>query len=113
MGSMECYEKKKRVQAEVIVKTKVNKKINVLWLDTNYDNIENSKYLKKLESNENLKINCFKEADEGIEYIKKINFEETYIIISGRLYSQYYNILKNNLNKIKFNESYKIYFIKV
>ena len=51
MGSMECYEKKKRVQAEVKVKDKVNKKINVLWLDTNYDNIENSKYLKKLESN--------------------------------------------------------------
>ena len=97
---MECYENKKRVQAKVIVKDEVNKKINVLWLDTNYDNIENSKYLKKLESNENLKINCFKEADEGIEYIKKINFEETYIIISGRLYSQFITKFKKHINKI-------------
>ena len=89
---MGCYEAKQKI--------KVKKTINVIWLDANYDNEENSLYRKELESNGKLKINCFKETDEAIDYTKKIKFEETFIIISGRLYAQYITKFKEYINEI-------------
>ena len=96
---MGCYEAKQHRAT----KTKVIQKIkttNVIWLDANYDNEENRLYIKELESNGNLKINCFKDTDEVIGYIKKIKFEETYIIISGRLYAEFITKFRENINEI-------------
>ena len=92
--------------------------INVIWIDENYENEENSLYLNDLRKNKNLLIKCFKKVEDGIKYIKKIKFEETNIVISGALYFEFINEFKNNLKSfnvipkiIIFTES-KINFIK-
>ena len=92
--------------------------INVIWIDENYENEENSLYLNDLRKNKNLLIKCFKKVEDGIKYIIKIEFEETNIVISGALYFEFINKFKNNLKSfnvipkiIIFTES-KINFIK-
>ena len=75
--------------------------VNVIWFDENYDSRENIEYSKELEVYKNLKIKCFKTVEEGIEYIKKIEFEETSIILSSRLYSDFITNFKNNLEEFK------------
>ena len=61
-------------------------------MDWSYvDNKENSRYLKELKIYNYFKIKCFKNIDETINKIKKIEFEETNIILSGKLL----NLLKN------------------
>ena len=92
--------------------------INVIWIDKNYENEENYVYLNDLRKNKNLLIKCFKKVEDGIKYTKKIYFEETNIVISGSLYSEFINEFKNNLKSfnvipriIIFTES-KINFIK-
>ena len=75
--------------------------VNVIWFDENYDSKENIEYSKELEVYKNLKIKCFKTVEEGIEYIKKIEFEETSIILSSRLYSDFITNFKNNLEEFK------------
>ena len=92
--------------------------INVIWIDEKYENEENSIYLNDLRKNKNLFIKCFKKVEDGIKYIKKIEFEETNIVISGALYFEFINKFKNNLKSfnvipkiIIFTES-KINFIK-
>ena len=56
--------------------------------------------------------------EDGLKYMKKIEFLETNIVISGSLYSEFINKFKNNLKSfnvipriIIFTES-KINFIK-
>ena len=80
--------------------------INIIWFDKNYVNFENSLYLNDLKRNGNLIIKCYKEIKKGIEYIKTIFFQETNIIISGKLYSEFISEFKNNL--IFFNVIPKI-----
>ena len=74
--------------------------IHVVWFDENYDNEENTEYLNELNSIGNLIIKCFKEIGEGIEYIKKIKFIETNIIISGKLYIQFIKKFRKELKDI-------------
>ena len=61
----------------------MSKRINVIWIDENYENEENTLNINELGEYNQLKIKCFKEVDTGMEYIKQIQFEETNIIISG------------------------------
>ena len=96
----------------------------IIWIDPNINNKENTKYLKQLESYKNKKVHPFNNISDALEQIKKIKFEETYIIVSGSLYSEFIKKLKENirdiyvipkiiiftLNKEKFlnlNEDYK------
>ena len=73
---------------------------NIIWIDTNIENEENTMYLKELELFGNFRINCFKFVEPAIEKIKKINFELTFIIVSGKLYKDFIEKFKNNLNDI-------------
>ena len=73
---------------------------NIIWIDINVDNEENSMYVKELELLGNFKINCFKFIENAIESIKKINFEQTFIIVSGKLYKDFIEKFKENLNDI-------------
>ena len=73
---------------------------NVFWIDSNVDNKENSGYLKELKNYKYLKINCFKDVKEAVNKIKTIEFEETTIIVSGRLYIKFIEIFKENLKDI-------------
>ena len=70
---------------------------NVIWIDTNIDNFENSEFGKHFESMKSIKLKLFKNLNEAIAYLKSIKFEETKIIVSGRLYGQFVQSFKANL----------------
>ena len=74
--------------------------INVIWFDENFDNEENTEYINELKDYKNLKIRCFKEIEEGMKYIKSIEFQETNIIISGKLYGKFIIKFKEELKDI-------------
>ena len=73
---------------------------NIIWIDPNVDNEENRGYLKDLQSYNYFKIKCFKNIDEAINIIKKIEFEETYMILSGILYIKFIEKFKENLKDV-------------
>ena len=70
---------------------------NVVWIDTNIDNFENSGFGKHFKSMKSLKLELLKNINDAIEYLKSIKFEETKIIVSGRLYAPFVQIFKANL----------------
>ena len=85
-----------------------------VWIDENYKNKENSSYLNLLKKNNNLSIICFDNIDEAFNFlllkeklnnedeINKLKFNAIYILISGRLYPDYYKKLKENIINIIF-----------
>ena len=73
---------------------------NILWVDSNVDDEENTSYIEELKSLGYYKIKCFKEINAAIEHLKTIEFEETIIIVSGSLYIPFINTFKNNLSEI-------------
>ena len=95
----------------------------LIWIDSNIDNNENVEYQNKIKSLGFTNIKCFKTVEEGIRYIKKIKFEKTKIILSGKLYIEFILTFKKNIrdiniipkiiiftrNKDKFLESNKDY----
>ena len=72
---------------------------NVIWIDENVDNAENTGYLKDLNSL-GYNVQCFKSVDEGFKLVESIKFESTKIIISGRLYIQFIKKFIDNLNSL-------------
>ena len=74
---------------------------NVIWIDTNIDNQENSAYVKSLESINSLNLKTFKNIDEAINYMENISYEETKVIISGRLYPEFVEKFKENILKMR------------
>ena len=73
---------------------------NIIWIDQKIDNSENKGYIEKLEKIKLLLKNKFKKVDEAIESIKKIKFKEVKIIISGRLYKEFVENFKKNINEM-------------
>ena len=113
--------KKMFYQQNIIGKNNINNNINIkeknnaiqiieklsneilIWIDKNFDNLENSSYLKLLKTNKNLTIFCFDNVDDAFEHIiKKYKFREIFILSSGSLYPNLHLKLKENLNKITF-----------
>ena len=74
--------------------------VNVIWIDQNYNNEENKLYLKELEAYNYLDVKCFINVDEAIKYIRKIEFKETNIITSGKLYINFIEKFKENIKNI-------------
>ena len=80
--------------------TKFN--LDIMWIDQNIFNSENQSYLENMKINyPNIKIKPFDNLNEGFKAILELEFISIFVIVSGRLYSQYYHKLKNNLDKIK------------
>ena len=77
-----------------------NSKINIFWLDPNVDNEENTEYKRRLENLGYEKIKCFKTIEEGINSLKSIKFEETFIIVSGGFYFNFIEVFKEDLKDI-------------
>ena len=46
---------------------------NVIWIDQNADNEENTEYFKLLKSMDSLKVRLFKNTNAAIHYLKKKN----------------------------------------
>ena len=68
-----------------------------IWIDENIDSDKNTKYLKELESIGLIKYRLFKEIDKAIIHMKYIEFQETKVILSGKLYSEFVNKFKENI----------------
>ena len=70
----------------------------VIWIDQNCDNFINIGYAKELRAINSIKyLRLFKSVDEAITYLKDIKFNETIIIVSGRLYSELVEKFKENV----------------
>ena len=75
----------------------------LIWIDEQYNNKENSSYLKLLNTNKNLTVLCFHNVDDAFkQIIQKYKFREIFILCSGRLYPSLQLKLKENINKITF-----------
>ena len=70
---------------------------NVVWADQDINNKENTAYQNQLKSYKYLKVVCFENVEGLMNYIKGIQFEETIIIISGGLYSEFLESFKKNI----------------
>ena len=77
-----------------------NKKVNVVWINQNMDTPQDQLYLEELKKNEQLKVECFKEIGITINYLKNLEFEETYIITNGKFYIKFIEEFKKNIREI-------------
>ena len=70
----------------------------VIWLDQNVDNDINTIYAKDLRAMNSIELlRTYKNIDEAMTDLKEIRFDETIIIVSGRLYSELVEKFKENL----------------
>jgi hypothetical protein len=70
---------------------------NVIWIDPNIKNEENSGYKTELEKIGNIRLKCFEKVEEAINQLKKIQFEETKIIISGKVFVDFVLLFQENI----------------
>jgi len=94
---------------EIILKEN-HKYINgfIIWIDNKINNKENTSHLKYIQEHElykayNLMIIPFENLEVSFDFIlSQINFKLLFIIISGRLYSNYLDLLNQKKNSIKY-----------
>ena len=73
----------------------------ILWIDKNVNTTdENKRYQKTIKSYKGIDLECKTNVQEGINYLKKIKFRKTIIILSGWLFSEFCKELKNCLKEI-------------
>ena len=77
--------------------SKKYEKMNIIWIDPNVNDKENKDYVKELRDLGFLKIKCFNEVEDSIDYIKQIKFKTTKIIVSGSFYIYFISKFKENL----------------
>ena len=80
---------------------KFKNKENLIWLDYNVGNAEDSFYLKQIGINNKFKIFTFQKTKDCINKLKMIQFEKTTIIISGVLSKEFFIEFESEINKIK------------
>ena len=70
----------------------------VIWIDQNVDNYINSIYAKDLRAMNSIQfLRLYKNTEDAIANLKKIKFDKTIIIVSGRLYSELVGKFNENL----------------
>jgi len=73
----------------------------VVWIDGKVHNNENKQYQKEINNTNYVKLSCFPDVKEGIDYLITIRFCKTIIIVSGRKYPEFIKMFKNNINNLK------------
>ena len=65
-----------------------NNKIYIIWIDQHIDGEEIKKYKAELEQYKEIKVECFKEVNKGINCLKdkEKNYKKTIVITSGKLF---------------------------
>ena len=78
-------------------------KANILWVDKNVNKGENMDYQNELKEINQIKLFPFTNINDCITKLKEIEFEKTFIIISGSLSLNFFKEMKKkeNINKIK------------
>ena len=74
----------------------------ILWLDDSVDGHENTEYFDELNKKGTYKFYRLKTVNETINQINEIFFEETIIIVSGKLFKDFINAFKSNINNLCF-----------
>ena len=77
-----------------------NKKPNLIWIDAHINNSENTGYQEKFKETKRFEFLTYEKVDDGIEKLKDIFFEDTYLIVSGSLYPEFISYFKDNLKDI-------------
>ena len=72
-------------------------KCNVIWIDSDLDNEENRIFIKELSSNGSYNVRFFQNVNKAIEHMRYIYFEETKLIVSGKLYPEFVQKFKENI----------------
>jgi hypothetical protein len=77
-------------------------KTNIVWIDQNVNSKENQSYLnsKVVKEFKNYEIFTFIKVDEGINFLKKLRYTCTYIILSGRLFLNFIESFKQVIKDI-------------
>ena len=71
---------------------------NVLWIEPDLETDENMKNNNDLKNISNsLNFQSFKQVDKAIEHSKSIKFQETYIIIRDKIFSELIKYFKENI----------------
>jgi len=74
--------------------------LKIIWIDKEIENEENQYYLSVMQNFLNLNVDYFDNIENGIEYLKKIKFEKTKIIVSGKFYVNFIKEFKKNIKYI-------------
>ena len=82
---------------------------NVIWIDPVVDNNENIQYLKDLQKYKYLNVKGLKDVKSAIAEIKKIQYEETNIILSGKLYTEFIEQFKKNIKDIRIIPKFYVF----
>ena len=70
----------------------------VIWLDQNVDNDINTIYAKDLRALNSIEsLRTYKSTEEAMTDLKEIRFDETIIIVSGKLFSELVEKINENL----------------
>ena len=91
MGCSSMINKQKKIEMEE----------NVIWIEPDletYENMKNNNDLKNISNS--LNFQSFKQVDKAIEHLKSIKFQETYIIIRDKIFSELIKYFKENLELI-------------
>ena len=86
--------------ARPLTNDRINKKIKIIWVDPNVDNFENSSYIDQLRSIGFKQIKLCKDVEDSISYLEEIRFEETIVILSGKIYIEFIEKFKEHLKNI-------------
>ena len=77
--------------------------LNVIWIDREINNQVNQRYVKDLVELGYKRLRLFEKVSNAIEHMmKSIKFEETKIIVSGALFSEFINAFKENIRDMYF-----------
>ena len=93
---------------DLLKKQKTNKLYNdynenILWLDKNVNNWENSFYQSLIMEKNTFKLSTFTEIKDCISKLKQIKFEKTYILLSGSISKDFFIEFEKIIGEIKIN----------
>ena len=79
-----------------------NNKIYIIWIDQYIDGEEIKKFKAELEQYKEIKVECFKEVNKGINCLKdkEKNYKKTIVITSGKLFPPFYQTLQKCIKEL-------------
>ena len=75
--------------------------VNIIWMDPQINNNENSFYQKEMKHIYNSKLFVYDNLKDGFKIILSIEFQKTYIIVNSTLAENLFSFLEKNINKLK------------
>ena len=90
----------KKIIEESGTEESYRKKFKIIWIDPKDKDKNNNDFLNGLKNSNNVDIIFFRNTKDSIVEIKKIEFEDLYIIIYEKLCKEFIEKLKENINDI-------------